>query len=108
MAEAHPLPLHHPGDHIPARLTPEATPQILLGADREARGPILMERTAPDMILATALQLDPARLDEPHQAHPGLQPLQLVFRDARHARASKNLSRHLSKNNPLFFYPLIG
>lgn len=84
MAEANPLGLHHPGDHVAGRVAAEAAPQILVRRHAQRRRVVLVERAASDPVFAAFLQLHPGRLDQPHQAHLRLQPLDLLVRDSGH------------------------
>src|SRR6185437_224069 len=88
VAEGDPVRAHHPVDHRPARIAPEAVPEIALRGHDAARGLIpLVPGTAAGQVLALTHEPMPLTLDEPHERDLALQALELAIRDARHARS---------------------
>ena len=56
----HALRLHHPVDDRPARLArPQAVPEVLLRADDQRRGLVLVERAGPMQVRAVPLRAPP-------------------------------------------------
>ena len=83
---------HHPIDRpTPATARPQAVPQVLRRGHHQRWRVVVVERTAPDQVLALGTQLDPAALHQPLHAHLGLQPGQLRVGDASHAHLQKIL-----------------
>src|SRR5690606_16057906 len=69
----------------PARLArAQAVPQVLLRRHHQARRPVVVKRAPPHEIGPVLLELDPSRLDQAHERHLALEPLDLRARDSRH------------------------
>src|SRR5579872_31890 len=86
MAEGDPVRAHHPVDHRPPSIAPEAVPEIALRAHDATRGLIaLVPGAAAGQVLTLSDQLMSLALDETHEGDLPLQALELGIRDTRHA-----------------------
>src|SRR5579872_2281877 len=86
MAEGDPVRAHHPVDHRPAGIAPEAVPEVALRRHDAARGLIaLVPGTAAGQVLTLRDQPMSLALDEAHERDLAFQTLELGVRDARHA-----------------------
>lgn len=82
---------HHPVDRpTTTAARPQAVPQVLRRGHHQARGLVVVERTAADQVLALGTQLDPATLHQPLNADLGLDPRQFGVEDACHADLLKD------------------
>src|SRR5690606_5613954 len=80
-----PLRLHHPVDDRAARLAcPQAVPEVLLRRHHQARRPVVVKRAPTDELRPVLLELDSSRLDQTHELHLALEPLDLRAWDSRH------------------------
>src|SRR6185437_8354270 len=89
MAEGDAVRAHHPVDHRPAGIAPEAVPEIGLRRHDAARGLIpLVPGTSTSQVLALTHEPVSLALDETHEGDLALQALELGIRDPPHARQS--------------------
>ena len=90
MTEGHAFEFLDEADHIAAfTARAQTVPQILVRADHEGRGFVIVEGAASHPVLAPRFQLHTRRLDEPDQAHLILQTRDLRFGYSGHKRLSK-------------------
>jgi hypothetical protein len=89
MPERHVPRRHHPVNHRTAALAAEAVPHVLARRhDAAGRLVALVQRTAQRQVLALSHQYMARALDQPHQAHRFLEPLDLCIGEAGHRHSS--------------------